>query len=1045
MDSKELLKSITQSFYEDDKEFITYLSLSQFLMNSYRNILDEDTIIVDLKEEETPLAPFLQIINQYKPAKNIIKNNTYVLQSETFESFFKNGFAEERHDPVIFEEIDYERIRIREAVIALLKKYSSKKVVVFNTQLISIDALRILKEFETQVESGKFIFCFNSLEMDNLPVEIRSFAHAVVNRSNYYSIDSLEDIDETSYEVEEEKEYEFKTLYRRLISYRMFFDIERACRIISKLDSTNALLNFGVQEARKISLEMGLITFYNGESDLASIYLSNVTEHQFDDELDCVAMYAMANVASRKNMQSVALRYINKALVKSKGFDNSPVYALATMMDYIITERNDSQYSTDKYFNALGLLDKFGFTNNRIYTSLVIPYGIIYRKELRQQMLVQVQKSKDDAEKLGNKFGLSTACHWMGIMMTHEGEKEHALSWYQKCFDLRREIGDLASIVKVTNGLSYEYLIDTKYRISFNLINDVLETLMDSKDYPEVVITLYNIARTCFFSRNLSLAYELFQSILNLMSIFEISDLSVNSFLPEYNDIIAYKATIDFFNGEFTRAKMNLHNVFNNGRPFTPIEEVIKFFLNACIELEENNKEKAMKVFEDCVATFFNIGLSQEHRIVFMFYEFANILDIKGYSQDSKEILRRGFEIAKSKDLIYFTQGKDEITLESYFKGIDEFPSLKVGLRQLEEKAEKEKLVNQLHKRLRDAQFLNKLSNGHVNNTNDLRFTNNAVQAIFDYTMADAVFLAEKVEGKWNILANSLRDTTDAPDSKDWERLSENKKSIEIRKVSGEEERVMLCINLSKFEFIGGIIVFLQKKNQISPEELNILNIASSSIQAQLVMLKQNEHLTIISSTDQLSMLNNRRALQEHLGVESEMIRRYEKKRHLYMHEAISFIDLDNFKYYNDTFGHEAGDLLISCFAKLLKRIYRKVDFVARFGGDEFVIVLPNTTCPEAARAAERLQEALEKENFFISELEELVGKALDIPADKHLGFSMGICSNADSEDISDLETAMVNADKALYYSKQHKKGTVTIWTEIKDSFEDEKLLESKS
>ena len=159
------------------------------------------------------------------------------------------------------------------------------------------------------------------------------------------------------------------------------------------------------------------------------------------------------------------------------------------------------------------------------------------------------------------------------------------------------------------------------------------------------------------------------------------------------------------------------------------------------------------------------------------------------------------------------------------------------------------------------------------------------------------------------------------------------------------------------------------------------------------------------------------------------------------MQDSIAFMDLDNFKYYNDTFGHEAGDLLISSFAKLLKEIYRKVDFVARFGGDEFVVVLPNTNCSEAACAAERLYEGLVKKEFFVPDLEKLLGKKIVIPEDKKLGFSMGISSNFDGADISDLDTTMTNADKALYYSKQHKKGSVTIWADIKDRFNESKML----
>ena len=97
-----------------------------------------------------------------------------------------------------------------------------------------------------------------------------------------------------------------------------------------------------------------------------------------------------------------------------------------------------------------------------------------------------------------------------------------------------------------------------------------------------------------------------------------------------------------------------------------------------------------------------------------------------------------------------------------------------------------------------------------------------------------------------------------------------------------------------------------------------------------------------------------------------------------------------------------------------------------------FVILLPNTNCPEAHRAAERVHEALEESNYFITDLEDLLGKKLDVPENRILGFSTGICSNFDIENPTDMETVMNNADQALYYSKQTQKGSITIWSDIK-------------
>lgn len=1040
MNSQDLIKSIVDNFYDDDKLNVTYLCLSENLMKKCVS-KDSDLLEIDLCDEKTPLAPFLNILAKSKIPDELLKKSAYELQYETFKSFFADGFAKNRNDSMILEEIDYEKIRMRETIIALLKKCFNGKVVVYNSQLMSDDALKILLQLENSDLKGKFIFCFNNLDMEKKSAAMKNFFQKINKQNNYYSINSLEDFSEEEFGLKtEETEIDFQKIYRELKSYRIFLDIEKAYEVVKEIDHSDIISRANIDEACLLYMEMGIIAFYYGDTDLASFYFNNIIEYQIDDDVDCYALYYLAQVFSRKNMNSVALKYISKAITKSKNFMEFPVYALSVMLEYIITEKTDSQYSSEKYLNAIKQLDKFGLTNNRIYTSLVIPYGVIYDGNLRKQMFVHVEKAMSDAEKIGNKFGLSIACHWMGIMMTHDGRKDDAVFWYKKCFKLREEMEDFSSLMKVINGLSYEYLIDTKYLDSYNLINDVIINLLENKDYSEIIITLYNLARTSFYSRNFELASELFQTIFNLLSMFDVSDLYMNSFLPEYNDILAYRAMLDFYRGEYIRAKMNLHNVQNNGKPFTTIEEFVKFFLDASLRLEENNKDEAIKIFEKCISDFFAIGVTQEHRIVFMIYEFANFLEQKGFHKDAENYLARGFKIAKEKNLVNYTKGKNSITLKEYLDGVEKLPPLKISLSALEEKAEKERLLIQLHKQLRNSKFLNKLSTNNINDFNDSRFSANIVQSVFDYTMADAVFLAEKKEGQWTTLGVSVRENIKQPSEDKWETLVQCKKLIEMSKLK-DEDRQIIFINLSRFEFVGGMIIYLQKKFLLNSEELNIISIAASNIQAQLVMLKQNEHLAIISATDQLSMLNNRRALHNHLSLESEMIRRYEKKRNLYMHDAISFMDLDNFKYYNDTFGHEAGDLLISCFAKLLKEIYRKVDFVARFGGDEFVVVLPNTNCSEAARAAERLYEGLVKKEHFIPDLEKLLGKNIVIPEGKKLGFSMGISSNSDGEDISDLDTTMTNADKALYYSKQHKKGSVTIWADIKDKFNESKML----
>lgn len=1039
MDSKELLKSISSAFFSNENERVIYFSLTGGLLSSLSSIMEKGVLTVDLLGLNAPLAPFLDILKTYKIPEDHLKESVYHLHYNVFNSYLNGKSVEERPEPLLPEEVDYETSRSCEAVCKLFAENFDGKLVILNAHLMSSEALRILEKLEKALVKGKILVCFNSVEVENYTDGVRKYLDRIINSNSYYSFNS-NDVNNGNVIpfAENDSEYSVDILIETCRSLRLFLDLSKAYSFMKEIDSCGILEEYEPDELRKLNYEMGLIAFFNRDYDFASFCFNKIIDTDINDELACYTLYMLARVETVKNMNSVAHKHINRGLVLAKSKPKSAIYALLTMMDYIITAHDESEYSTTKYFNAIKLLEDCNLTNNKIHTLLNIPYGVMYDAELRKEMFRQIEISQKEAEAMDNKFELSTVCHWKGILLTHEGKKEEAVTWYQKCFALREEIGDLDSITKILNGLAYGNFLDSKYKAAYEQINDVVEHLGDIKDYPEVVITLNNMARTSFYAKNFDIAGLIYHTVLNLFKIFDVSDLSGNSFIPEYNDIAIYVANIDFYKNEINRAKMNLYNVMNNGKKIGVVERYMIDYLNACLTLEDGNKDKAVKILWDSIHDFLDKKINQFHQLVFYMYEFASMLKKHGYSKESDEFFQEGLKIAKENNLTHYTMGKESIILEEYESQNLELGDLNISLRMLEEKAEKEKLLNRIHRRLRDSQFLNKLVSTNVDILSDLTYANNAVRSIFDYTMADAVYIGERdsEDGQWNCIASLVREGNyKFPADITWWKYSKEKGVLNTYEY--DENTLAIFMNLSKFGFVSGIIIFIQKKNQPSIEERNILSVAASNIQAQLIMLKQNEYLSQISVTDQLSALNNRRALEDHLSVESELIRRYEKKKNLHMKEAIAFMDLDNFKYYNDTFGHEAGDFLISSFARLLKRIYRKVDFIARFGGDEFVVMLPNTNCDEAKRAAERLKDGLEEEQNFVPALEKMLGKNLDIPKDKYLNFSMGICSNIDCEDTYNLEKVMIRADQALYYSKEHQKGSVTIWDDVKHLLKD--------
>ena len=249
-----------------------------------------------------------------------------------------------------------------------------------------------------------------------------------------------------------------------------------------------------------------------------------------------------------------------------------------------------------------------------------------------------------------------------------------------------------------------------------------------------------------------------------------------------------------------------------------------------------------------------------------------------------------------------------------------------------------------------------------------------------------------------------------------------------------KDEKNIWYYNLSKYESTAALIIELDDNKKYSTEDLNILQIGLSNLQSQLTIISQREHLQRLSSVDQLSKLNNRRALEEKLESESELVRRYEGKEGVKYITSITFIDLDHFKFYNDTYGHEAGDVMIESFAKLLRRIYRKVDFVSRFGGDEFVILLPGTSSLEALRATERLREGIVEENYFIPALTKVLHRDMsDIPKEQYISFSAGICANVEIEESSSMALVKNAADKALYEAKETGRCKTVLYVDLSE------------
>lgn len=1037
---KSLISSIFKEF-SGSKENFLYLSLPEKMMDLIPEIAEiEKENVVDLQEEYSPLKPFMKIIQQCHPSKSLIEKETYKIQQKFFLDYFLNDEISDRHDMVVLEELFFEKSSIAKTIVSLFSHLVDKNLVIKNAQCLSQESINILKILSKEKLKAKIIFCFDNNKIENSPQNLIEFVDSISHENNFYEVND----DGTLIYQDSIKQFDFPSfeeLYKFLKSCRIFLDLtqgqEASKWILANMD--NMILS--TVQKRYLYIEMAIISLFLGNTDEASFYLNNVVEnHAFDDgNLSIEGMIYMTQVMYMKNAFVSALKYVNLVLQHLENDKDNFYYALAYMWNYKITERSETDSAFEKYEKSQKLLDKAGLYNNSINISLIVPWKQVNSQEGRLILKPIIEDTIEKAKNYGNLFLLSSAYHWYGILVSYIDNTDECLNWYYKCNEIRTQIGEFSSIVKIRNGLSYEQLIRTKFKESYNLINSFLSRITEINDYPEVIITLSNVAKILLYSRHFDEAYNFFQKVMYLQHLFGMEVVTYNSFVPTYKDILILKSYIDLIRGDVIHTKIALHNVETSLAGITPSLVPFIDFCWAVVHVKESNISESEKHIELALKDIKSQGESLSYISNFMIYEYALELEKCGFTEKSQEYFNKGLQFAKKKNFEYYIYDEG-FSGNDYISRYEKFDPIDLNLEILMEKAEKERLMVQLHKRLRDSQFLNRIMSFASNKSSEINYINSVAQSTFDYMMAEAVFIATKEGQVWNIQASVSRTEIEPPENSEWNKLLVKSGKKGHNGIFYDSEKKLIFANISKFDYVGAVIIYPAQNINFTMEDLSVINVALSNLQAQIVMMKQNEHLLFISSTDQLSMLKNRRALQEQLSIQSEMIRRYSKKRDMYFQTTVVFIDLDNFKYYNDTFGHEAGDLLIQRFGELLRKVFRKVDFISRFGGDEFVALLPNTNCIESKRAAERLHEALEDADYFIPDLCQLLEKNVIIPDNRRIGFSTGICSNYDIEDQTKMDDVMVYADHALYYSKQHGKGSIIIWSDIKDEIENQIL-----
>lgn len=295
------------------------------------------------------------------------------------------------------------------------------------------------------------------------------------------------------------------------------------------------------------------------------------------------------------------------------------------------------------------------------------------------------------------------------------------------------------------------------------------------------------------------------------------------------------------------------------------------------------------------------------------------------------------------------------------------------------------------------------------------------VKAAYGFVDEDAIFHTTfcKGEGITGLVAETgrkiyIRDTT------------KEERFLNYKSEKPVERSSFLSIPLVYKGEMQGVINFSRLgANSFSYQDVRMMSLVAGQVAIAIANARLYTRTRELSVKDELTGINNRRYFQQMLQMEWKRAVRFGRQLSLIM------IDVDHFKIYNDTFGHMQGDLVLKRIGELLKRNLREVDTVARFGGEEFVLLLPDTDKRGAIAVAEKVRVFVEAYRFATEDHHET----------RPITISAGIACFPG--DVSEMDDLIDRADIALYRAKENGRNRVECYAPFsKDEDETEIIPE---
>lgn len=661
----------------------------------------------------------------------------------------------------------------------------------------------------------------------------------------------------------------------------------------------------------------------------------------------------------------------------------------------------------------------------------------LWRSDRKGQAQVLCQQSIKLSRRAKNQYRLAEAFHAEGLLSRSTGNSVSAHKSYQRAIRAGKLSGGRLEYTRILNGYGYFNFTQGKFTKALPLYWQALNILQEVLFVEELCTTLVNIALCYTFTFNHAEATIYLESCLRVMNRLKIEDLPYHP-RPVILALTGFNLVCL---GQGNRGREYLSRIQRHESLFNTdisIRGEYEYLLQAVLAVDQADIAATRTCFDRLFAC---LALSpDENQLLqlFVLLEFNRCLQQLGETAETQTIVDRAQNLRTKLGIVAYDKILNMNQAHAAPNALP-LPFYPFNAETMLAFVSQAHNLTMLHHTILELNVLNELQS--------ILFAPDSIKEalIASIRMISTSFMFDACI----IMTHALNST----DSKDFVYLEQSSDFIS----AAEQKKIIARFPLepfdavyhsvfSEFLIIGqepesptrldyfpfltdqhyhGYLLCLSRKGKAEQSPKQVLSIATQQIALALELHQAHARLEANAKSDELTGLHNRRSIREIIDGE---LKRYSRSR-----ESIGstccllYLDLDNFKTYNDLFGHKTGDFILKLVSLILQESTRDIDFLSRMGGDEFVVLLTDCRKTTASIIATRILNGLDRNQKAIADyIENNFRGSLDVESTGNLTCSIGLLEYR-AEESWGLDEFLHRADRALYQAKNAGKNRAII------------------